>query len=203
MADVAEAPGVERAGGGVAPARLGGGAQARRSYAGLRSPPVAWATESCLAERSLATYWGRGGRTGFAHRDDIALACSENVGSDDDRCRPSAVPDASNAIRYQFDEDEPPALVFNDQASPGALVSWAWTQLQALDALLTVMIERGSRDEGVPDLAGAVRTVLVPVINALAFSEQRANVLQEAPPASRGHQRKGDAAARKKRKTAR
>jgi hypothetical protein len=36
---------------------------------------------------------------------------------------PSAMPEAPNAIRVHFDENEPPALVFNELAHPGALVN--------------------------------------------------------------------------------
>jgi len=105
------------------------------------------------------------------------------------------MPDGSDGIRVHFEENEPPALVFNEQALPGALVSWAWCQLKALDVLLVAIagIDRG--DEGDPEVAGAVRAVLVPVINALEFSEQRASELQvgSAPqsPERRGKGRTG------------
>jgi hypothetical protein len=89
-----------------------------------------------------------------------------------------AMPDDANAIRADFDESEPPALVFNEQALPGALVSWAWCQLKALDTLLVAIAVTGRDHEGDTEVASAVRTVLVPVINALEFSEQRASELQ-------------------------
>ena len=99
-----------------------------------------------------------------------------------------AMPEGHDAIRIRLDGDEPPALVFNDQALPGALVSWAWCQLKALDALLQAISEQrqDSRDDA--DVVGAVRSVLVPAINALAFSERRAHELQrerEPPPERR------------------
>lgn len=92
---------------------------------------------------------------------------------------PSATPEASNAIRVQFDEHEPAAVVFSESAHPGALVSWAWCQLIALDTLLATGsgTRRTAHEE---DVAGAVRSVLVPVINALVFAELRANELQSA-----------------------
>lgn len=101
------------------------------------------------------------------------------------RPAPSAMPEAPNAIRVHFDEDEPPALVFNELAHPGALVSWAWCQLTALDALLAAAGSKtpGSADE--QDISGAVRSVLVPVINALEFAELRAAELQAAGEPSR------------------
>ena len=92
---------------------------------------------------------------------------------------PSAMPEAPNAIRVHFDEHEPPALVFNESAHPGALVSWAWCQLTALDALLAA----GSKTRWTAheqDVTGAVRSLLVPVINALAFAELRAGELKAA-----------------------
>jgi hypothetical protein len=89
------------------------------------------------------------------------------------------MPEAPNAIRIHFDENEPPALVFNNLAHPGALVSWAWGQLTALNALLAGRAEtRWTAHE--KDITGAVRSVLVPVINALAFAELRAYELKAA-----------------------
>jgi len=106
-----------------------------------------------------------------------------------------AMPDAPNSIRADFDEDEPPALVFNEQALPGALVSWAWCQLKALDVLLVAIAVTDRGHEGDQEVAGAVRAVLVPVINALEFSEQRASELQVGsapePPEQRGKSRTG------------
>jgi hypothetical protein len=98
-----------------------------------------------------------------------------------------AMPEGHNAIRVHFDEDEPPALAFNEQAMPGALVSWAWCQLTALDSLLRVLSERGERGDDDADVVAAVRSVLEPAINALAFSELRAHQLQsrQAPPLER------------------
>lgn len=97
---------------------------------------------------------------------------------------PSAMPEAPNAIRRHFDESEPPALVFNKLAHPGALVSWAWCQLTALNALLAAESEtRWTSHE--QDVKGAVRSVLVPVINALAFAELRAGELKASGELSR------------------
>jgi len=94
------------------------------------------------------------------------------------------MPESPNAIRIHFDENEPPALVFNDSAHPGALVSWAWCQLTALNALLAVGSEtRWTAHEH--DLTRAVRSVLAPVINALAFAEIRAGELKAAEPSTR------------------
>jgi hypothetical protein len=102
------------------------------------------------------------------------------------------MPDDANAIRVDFDESEPPALVFNEQALPGALVSWAWCQLKALDVLLVPIAVMGRGHDGDLEVASAVRAVLVPVINALEFSEQRASELQlgSTAPQSPGRQGK-------------
>ena len=96
---------------------------------------------------------------------------------------PSAMPEATNAIRIAFDEDEPPAIVFNESAHPGALISWAWCQLIALDSLLAAVSEnrRTAHEE---DVAGAVRSVLVPALNALVFAELRAAELEEGRKSS-------------------
>ena len=96
---------------------------------------------------------------------------------------PRATPEATNAIRIAFDENEPPAIVFNESAQPGALISWAWCQLIALDTLLTAVSEtrRTAHEE---DVAGAARSVLGPAINALVFAERRAGELQEAHKSS-------------------
>lgn len=96
-----------------------------------------------------------------------------------------AMPEGHNGIRVRFDIDEPPALVFHEKALPGALVSWAWCQLRALDSLLDAIIVTRRPDPGEPDVAGAVQAILVPVINALAFSEQRAHELQSDIAAAR------------------
>jgi hypothetical protein len=105
------------------------------------------------------------------------------------RSVPSAMPEASNAIRIAFDEDEPPAIVFNESAHPGALISWAWCQLIALDTLLAAVSEtrRTAHEE---DVAGAARSVLGPAINALVFAERRADELQEGRKSS--VRRRGD-----------
>jgi len=93
------------------------------------------------------------------------------------------MPEATNAIRIAFDEDEPPAIVFNESAHPGALISWAWCQLIALDSLLAAVSEnrRTAHEE---DVAGAVRSVLVPALNALVFAELRAAELEEGRKSS-------------------
>lgn len=101
----------------------------------------------------------------------------------------SATPEAVNAIRYDFDEDEPPALIFNECASPGALVSWAWCQLSTLDTLLIAQRERRpSCDE--QEVAEAVRAIIGPVMNALRLSERRAYEMRKsagALPGVKGH----------------
>ena len=91
----------------------------------------------------------------------------------------SAVPDDTNAIRGTFDQGEPAAIVFSEGATPGALVSWAWCQLSALDALLVAMIEARPTDGDDASIAEAARVILVPAINALRFSELRAERLRE------------------------
>ena len=107
-----------------------------------------------------------------------------------------AMPEGHDAIRVQFDEDEPPALSFNEQAQPGALVSWAWCQLTALDSLLRVLSEHAHRGDDDADIVGAVRSVLGPAINALVFSELRAHELQShgTPPPGRKHGKRRDKA---------
>jgi len=94
----------------------------------------------------------------------------------------SAVVEGTNAIRLNFDEDEPSALIFNDRACPSALVSWAWNQLRSLDSLLIAVAESGYGGDGSPGLAAAVRTMLVPAINALEFSERRVDALRRSRP---------------------
>lgn len=93
--------------------------------------------------------------------------------------RPSAMPEGHEAIRVQFEENEPPALIFHEQAQPSALVSWSWCQLSALNSLLDAIICSRRGPLGEPDVAGAVQAVLVPVINALSFSEQRAHEIRQ------------------------
>lgn len=97
-----------------------------------------------------------------------------------------AMPETCNAIRVGTSDDEPPAVVFHEQALPGALVSWAWCQLVALNSMLDAIIEarRGQLDG--PDIAGGVQAVLVPVINALEFSEERAHQLRLGSAGTRG-----------------
>jgi hypothetical protein len=90
----------------------------------------------------------------------------------------AAAPESSNAIRVDFNEDEPPAVLFNDLAVPAALVSWAWCQLKMLDTLLLAASANRGRADGDADVAGAVRNVIGPVINALALSELRAAELR-------------------------
>jgi hypothetical protein len=93
-----------------------------------------------------------------------------------------AVPDGASAICADTDECDAPAVIFNEAASPGALVSWAWSQLTALDTLLLHQwMNRASYDE--QDVAEAVRAILGPVINALRLSEQRARELRKGPAA--------------------
>ena len=93
----------------------------------------------------------------------------------------SAMPEDHDAIRVRIDSDEPPAVMFHEHARPGALVSWAWSQLMALNSMLDAIIDaRTGRLDG-PDIAGAVQAVLVPVMNALNFSEERAHQLRSAP----------------------
>lgn len=103
-----------------------------------------------------------------------------------------AMPEGHNAIRIQFEEDEPPALAFHAQALPGALASWAWHQLVTLDALLDALIVTRQGRHGDTDLASAVQALIVPVINALSFSEQRAHELRfESSPARIPRGKKG------------
>ena len=112
------------------------------------------------------------------HRESMAWICSE---SDRHKYhRLDAVPEGSDAIRIHFAQDEQPAVVFGEQALPGALVSWAWCQLKALDALLSVGIESRSELDEETGLTDAVRTVLMPVINALEFAERRAEEIRKA-----------------------
>jgi hypothetical protein len=93
------------------------------------------------------------------------------------------MPDTSDAIRLSGEENEPPAVVFDSQALPGALVSWAWCQLSALDGLLCAGLEDRSDDDDAV-VAVAAHTILVPVMSALVFAEKRSHELQriaEAP----------------------
>jgi hypothetical protein len=101
-----------------------------------------------------------------------------------------AMPETCNAIRFGLFEEEPPAVVFNKQALPGALVSWAWSQLTALNSMLDAIIEARRGEIDGPDVAGGVQAVLVPVISALEFSEQRAHELQAEAKASRTRSKK-------------
>lgn len=112
----------------------------------------------------------------------------------------SAMPETSSAIRLGTFEDEPPAVVFHEQALPGALVSWAWCQLVALNSMLDAILatRRGPLDG--PDVAGSVQVVLVPVINALELSEERAHQLRLASAgthASRGKMKRRNRRRRK------
>ena len=107
-----------------------------------------------------------------------------------------AMPEGHDAIRIRFEADEPPALVFNDRALPGALVSWAWCQLTALDSLLQAMTDGRQDADGSADVVGAVRSVLVPAINALAFSERRAHELRCERDVRPGRRRRKRRAAR-------
>lgn len=93
--------------------------------------------------------------------------------------RLGAMPEAVNAIRCDFNEGEPPALIFNERASPGALVSWAWSQLSTLDTLLIAQRDRRpSCDQ--QEVAEAVRAIIGPVMNALRLSERRGYELRKA-----------------------
>jgi hypothetical protein len=105
------------------------------------------------------------------------------------------MPEGHDAIRIRVGADEPPALVFNDHARPGALVSWAWSQLTALDSLLQAMTDRRQDGDDGADIVGAVRSVLVPAINALAFSERRAHELRCERAARPGRRRRKKRAA--------
>jgi hypothetical protein len=106
-----------------------------------------------------------------------------------------AMPEGHDAIRIRVDRDEPPALVFNAQARPGALVSWACCQLTALDALLQALTDRRQHGDEA-DVVGAVRSVLGPAINALAFSELRAHELRSDRQARAARRRRNKRAAR-------
>jgi len=114
----------------------------------------------------------------------------------------SAMPDGADAIRVDFDDDEPATVVFNDQAQPGALVSWAWCQLTALDGLLRALVTRQSAHDCCAGEVEAVRNVLVPVINALALSERRAHELQREREASKKLRGGGKGGTRKKKRAA-
>jgi len=112
------------------------------------------------------------------------------------------MPDGADAIRVDFEDDEPAAVVFNDQAQPGALVSWAWCQLTALDGLLRALVARQSAHDCCAGEVEAVRNVLVPVISALALSERRAHELQREREASGKRRGAGKGGAHKKKKQA-
>ena len=89
-----------------------------------------------------------------------------------------AMPEDSHAICSDDDAWQCPAVVFNDAATPGALVSWAWSQLTALDTLLRELwTSRAGDDDN--EVAAAVHTTLGPVINALRLSEERARELRK------------------------
>lgn len=106
----------------------------------------------------------------------------------------SAVAEGVNAIRIHFEQDEPPALVFNESAHPSALVSWAWSQLSALDTLISTLAIDSCGDGSPSDVAASVCCVLGPVINALRYSEVRAHELRRAagmPGASQKRKRVG------------
>jgi len=112
---------------------------------------------------------------------------------------PGAMPEDHDAIRIRFEADEPPALVFNETALPGALVSWAWCQLATLDSLLRVLSEPLERGDAAADVVGAVRSVLGPALNALEFSERRAYQIasaRRAAPRRRGKKTRRGAARR-------
>ncbi|GAP37828.1 hypothetical protein ABXN37_22160 [Piscinibacter sakaiensis] len=102
---------------------------------------------------------------------------------------PSAMPEGHDGIRIVVGRDEPPALVFHADAAPGALVSWAWSQLSTLDTLLDA-VDRGHDSPVVaPNVAGAVRAVIGPVMAALAFSEQQAHARRGGRARARGSSR--------------
>jgi hypothetical protein len=101
-----------------------------------------------------------------------------------------AMPETCNTIRLGSFEGEPPAVVFHKQATSRALVSWAWSQLTALNSMLDAIIETRRGEIDGPDIAEGVQAVLVPVINALEFSEQRAHELHAEAKASRSRSKK-------------
>ncbi len=113
------------------------------------------------------------------------------------------MPDGHNAIRMGFDNDEPPAVIFNPQALPGALVSWAWAELTALNDLLDAFIMTSEGGHDGLRMAVAVQATLIPVINALEFAEKRAHALRTAthPPQEQPVQERG-AKGKKKKKAA-
>lgn len=90
---------------------------------------------------------------------------------------PRAVHGDANCIRVHFDQEEAPAVAFSELALPGALVSWAYSQLSSLDTLLE-SIAMGDSDEGGSEVAEAARSFLRPALNALVYSETRAHELQ-------------------------
>jgi len=112
------------------------------------------------------------------------------------------MPDGADAIRVDFDDDEPEAVVFSDQARPGALVSWAWCQLTALDGLLRAIVVRQSPHDCCAGEVDAVRNVIVPVISALALSERRAYELQRERAEPTKPRRRGKGGGRRKKRSA-
>jgi hypothetical protein len=113
----------------------------------------------------------------------------------------SAMPGSQNGIRVRFEDDEPPDVAFHEQALPGALVSWAWCQLVALNELLDAITAAQQGSLGGPDTAGAVQSTLVPVINALRFSERRAHELRCSALTAGARQGEKPSAQRPTRKT--
>ncbi len=83
-----------------------------------------------------------------------------------------AMPDDAIAICSDIESPEAPAVIFNEAASPSALVSWAWSQLATLSTLLLAQ-SMARRYHEPDDLGDAARAVIVPVMNALQLSEQR------------------------------
>jgi len=99
---------------------------------------------------------------------------------------PRAVHGDANCIRVHFDQEEAPAVAFNERALPGALVSWAYSQLSSLDTLLE-LISMGGSEEGGSEVAEAARSFLGPALNALVYSETRAHEIQSEGAASPAH----------------
>jgi hypothetical protein len=64
-------------------------------------------------------------------------------------------------------------VIFHENATPSALVSWAWSRLATLSSLL--LSQTMARNCHEPDdLGDAARAIIVPVMNALQLAEQRA-----------------------------